>query len=92
MKKIDVEPKSKIIWDSGKGYEIGYFVKASDEICANTFIVNLITGNQTGMALRNRNEIHWYSDETIDLMYKKYRYFIHFPITQKTFEMEFLNN
>ena len=78
-----VEPKTKIIWDSGFGYEIGYFTRISDEIMYNTVIVELITGSQIGSAMRSKDSIKLYNDETLNMMVKKYHYFNEFPTGNK---------
>ena len=80
---LKVEPRAKIIWDSGFGYEIGYFIRVSDEIVCNTAIVELITGSQKGNTLRSKDSIYWYSEESLQKMYKKYKYWHNFSPESK---------
>lgn len=78
MKKKQKETREKIIWDSGFGYEIGFFIREANDIVQNTVIVELITGSQIGSALRSKDSIHLYCEETLEKMYKKYKYWHNF--------------
>jgi len=87
----EVEPRSKIIWDSGFGYEVGYFIRVADDIMYDTVIVELITGMQKGNALRTKDSINWYSDEALSIMYQKYKYYNHFPSEENSVNCNQLN-
>ncbi len=70
MKKGD-----RIIWNSGFGYEIGYFVeflenKTLDYDCK----VELITGVVQGVTMKNFNEIEQYTDKRQSHLKSKYGY------------------
>ena len=69
MKKGD-----KIIWDSGFGYEIGYFIKDSSYNTYHSYQVNLITGIIEGKCMFSQSEIHLYTEEKQLEMKNKYRY------------------
>ena len=64
----------KIIWDSNFGYELGYFIKKSDENMYNTFLVDIRTGIITGKCMHYKNEILLYNSDNLELMKKKYNY------------------
>ena len=64
----------KIIWNSGFGYEIGYFIEKSDFNMYNTYKVNMISGKITGECMHSKNEIFLYSDELLKQMKKIYKY------------------
>ena len=69
MKKGD-----RIIWDSGFGYEIGYFIKSSDNNMYNTYLVDICTGIITRECMHSKNEIKPYNSENLAEMQKKYKY------------------
>tara|TARA_R110000850_G_scaffold178517_2_gene304459 strand:+ start:103 stop:372 length:270 start_codon:yes stop_codon:yes gene_type:complete len=75
----NLDDRAKVIWDSGFGYEIGFFIRVSDDIVYNTVIIELITGNQLGSALRSKDSIVMYDETTLKQMYKKYKYWNQFP-------------
>jgi hypothetical protein len=64
----------KIIWNSGFGYDIGYFISESDDVMYNSLKINLVTGIAQGDTLRSRDEILPYTDENIESMISKYNY------------------
>lgn len=73
MKKGDNMKKGdKIIWDSGFGYEIGYFIKNSDYNMYNTYRVNFISGNIRGISMRSKDKIFKYTSLKISEMKNKY--------------------
>jgi hypothetical protein len=70
------EKNDRIIWDSGDGYEIGYFEEYCDERHGKKYkdhcTVQLIcTENITG-ALVPTFQVSKYSDEKIDKLIEKY--------------------
>jgi len=69
MKKGD-----KIIWDSGFGYEIGYFIEDSENKMYNSFKVELITGVVQEETLISKDEIIPYTKESQEQMSNKYGY------------------
>lgn len=74
MKKGD-----KIIWDSGFGYELGYFIEESDHIIYNTYKVKLDTGITNGKEqLREKQSIILYNIDNYNKMVNKYKYEKHF--------------
>ena len=68
----------KIIWDSHFGYEVGYFIKESDDIMYNSYLLHLVTGSVIGTSLRSKDEIIEYTDENLQIMIKKYDYIKNF--------------
>lgn len=63
-------PAERIIYDSGFGYEIGYFV----EYVANHVIVDLISGSVMGDCCFSESDIHHYTEEKFAEVVKKYKY------------------
>lgn len=63
----------KIIWDSFFGYELGYFICESDKTMYNSYKLDLKTGIVQGEALRSKQEVKPFNEETIKEMVKKYR-------------------
>lgn len=66
------KPNTPIIYDTGFGYDIGFFVDISPTY--DQVIVNLITGVAQGELHTSHNNIILYNTENIDIMYKKYQY------------------
>lgn len=64
----------KIIWDSGFGYEIGYFIEESNEFMYHSFRIDLCTGVVQGQCLRYQGQIKPYNEQTISEMVSKYGY------------------
>ena len=64
--------KDKIVWNSGFGYEIGFFL--GDGWVYNTYLIEIMTGISTGEYCYSKEEIYKYSDELIDELTKKYGY------------------
>ncbi len=62
----------KIIWDSGYGYEIGYFIEESSHCIYNTYKINLVTGICIGITHRSQNEVKPYSEELAKELRDKY--------------------
>lgn len=79
----NIEPNTKIIWDTGFGYEIGYFIREADDIMNNCVIVNLLTGCETGECLRVKDFIRLYSTDELQYMYASYGYYNEFTLEQK---------
>ena len=69
MKKGD-----KIIWDSGFGYDIGYFIEDSEKIMYNSYKIELVTGVIQEETLRSKDEIIPYNIENRIKMTTKYKY------------------
>ena len=69
MKKGD-----RIIWDSGFGYEIGYFIEDAEKQMYNSYKIELITGIVQEETLRSKDEIIPYSKENQSQMKAKYKY------------------
>lgn len=72
-----MEKGDKIIWDSGWGYEIGYFIEETiGDTCFmhNPYKVNLITGVVIGETLKPRREVIPYTEEISNRMLKTYGY------------------
>ena len=70
MKKGD-----KIIWDSGFGYEIGYFIEDTEKQMYNSYKIDLITGVVQEETLRSKDEIILYTKENQSRMKAKYKYY-----------------
>lgn len=62
----------RIIWDSGHGYEIGYF--KGEGVIYDSFLVDLVTGIAQGLCSFSKSEIKPYSNELISELTKKYGY------------------
>ena len=71
----------KIIWDSGFGYEIGYY-RADEGVMYGTCLVDLRTGIAIGEVSMSKIEIHPYTIEKIAELTAKYKY-------EKTFSETF---
>lgn len=69
MKKGD-----RIIWDSGFGYEIGYFIEDSERKMYNSCTIDLLTGVVQGESLRSKDEVLPYTKENQEKMVSKYKY------------------
>ena len=68
MKKGD-----KIIWDSGWGYDIGYFIGES-KTQYHHYKVNMVTGVVQGECTYPISEIKPYSEELIKELRERYKY------------------
>ena len=64
----------KIIWDSGFGYEVGYFIEDGDKKMSNTYVIELVTGVEKGRTYRSKDEITIYTLENQSQMKSKYNY------------------
>lgn len=62
----------RIIWDSGWGYEIGYFV--GEGLLMYTYQVDMVTGVVQGLVAHPISEIKPYSKELVEELTKKYGY------------------
>lgn len=69
-----------VIWDSGFGYDIGYFLGDGNQY--NTWLIDVRTGLIHEPCSHSKSEIFKYSDELIDSLSKKYGY-------EKRFSKEF---
>ena len=68
-----MEKGDKVIWDSGFGYEIGFFIEESDNYMYNSYRINLTTGVVTGSTLRDKDRIIPHTEENIKQMEFKYK-------------------
>ena len=70
------EKNDRVIWDSGDGYEIGYFEEHCDERLGGKYkdrcTVQLICTENIKGALVPTFQIFKYSDEKIDKLTEKY--------------------
>jgi len=66
----------RIIFDSGFGYELGYFV--GDQKIDNDYTINLITGKTTGEISISKDMVKDYSKELILMLSQKYGYTLTF--------------
>lgn len=64
----------RIIWDSGFGYEIGYFIEDGEKQMYNSFKIDLVTGVVQEETLRSKDEIIPYTLENQNQMKVKYKY------------------
>jgi hypothetical protein len=74
MRDRNLTEGDRIIWDSGFGYEIGYFIEDSDHVMYHSYRVNLISGLIIGKSLRNKDEVYKYTDVQVEKLYEKYGY------------------
>lgn len=63
----------KIIWDSGFGYEIGYYIEES-KYQYYQHEVDLVTGNVQGIVAHPMRELRVYTPESIQELTAKYGY------------------
>lgn len=61
-----------VIWDSGFGYEIGYF--ECDGNTMGTYLIDIRTGRQPGLCSHPCSEVYKYTDVWIDELTQKYGY------------------
>jgi len=61
-----------VVWDSGCGYEIGYFLGKGNQY--NTYLIDLRTGLIYEPTSFPKYEIHKYTDELIDKLKQQYGY------------------
>lgn len=66
-------PNDRIVWDSGHGYEIGYFL-SDNGVMYNTYLVDIITGICQGEVSHSISQIKPYSKELIKDLTAKYGY------------------
>jgi hypothetical protein len=62
----------RVIWDSGFGYEIGYFLGEGELF--DSYLIDVRTGIIHEPTCYSKSEIHKYSNELIDKLFKKYGY------------------
>lgn len=67
-----MKTNDRIIWDSGFGYEIGYF--KGDGIFDHTVKVDMVTGICTGHVSHSKHEIKPYSEELVQQLTERYGY------------------
>jgi hypothetical protein len=66
----------RIIFDSGFGYELGYFV--GDQKIDDDYTINLITGKTTREISISKDMVKDYSKELILMLSQKYGYTLTF--------------
>lgn len=76
---------SLVIWDSHFGYEYAKFIKDADEMCYNTYQINLISGNSRGFILVPKEEVFKLSKELVNKLDTQYEY----PMGKKTLEARY---
>lgn len=64
----------KIIWDSGFGYEVGFFIEDADKLHYDTYRIDLVTGVAQGDSTRPKREVLPHSPEKVAKMEAKYNY------------------
>lgn len=64
--------QDKVIWDSGFGYEIGYYL--GEGYFENTYLIDQITGLIIEPISHSIDECFEYSDELITKLTEKYGY------------------
>lgn len=69
---IDFELGQKIIWDSGYGYDLGYFLKEGNSYY--TWLIDKVTGKFRGNVSVSKGEVLPYSKELHDKLIEKYKY------------------
>lgn len=70
--KQEFEIDEKVVWDSHFGYEIGCFLGEGNSY--NTYLIDVKSGLIQEPCSHSKDEIHRYSNELIDKMFKKYGY------------------
>jgi hypothetical protein len=63
----------KVIWNSGFGYDLGYFI-GIDNNQFNNYIISMETGIIQGKSSLEMQEIIPYNDENLSKMIDKYGY------------------
>jgi hypothetical protein len=61
----------RVVWDSGFGYEIGYFL--GEGLVYNTWLIDLRTGFFVEPCSHSKSEVFKYSNELINKLTAKYR-------------------
>lgn len=69
-----METGDKIIWHSGFGYDIGYYVGESDDIMYNSYEIELVSGIILGKTLRDKDQVVPYTASTMTEMVEEYGY------------------
>lgn len=64
----------KIIYDSGLGYELGYFICDGSDIIENSYHVDIVTGRCKGDTHHNKQSISLYSKELYNKVSNRYGY------------------
>lgn len=76
MSTQEEKPKFKfnesVVWDSGFGYEIGYFLGTGNQY--ETYLIDIRTGLIHEPCSHTISEVFRYSNELIDKLTKKYGY------------------
>jgi len=72
MGKCKFKQNQRIIYDSGFGYEIGYF--QGEGLLLGTYQVDICTGVSVGLISHSKKDIINYSDDVITALSSKYGY------------------
>lgn len=68
-----MEYGDKVIWDSGFGYDLGYYIRKDDNIY-NNVRCDMVTGIAQREISYSKTEVIPYTEEKHEEMKKKYRY------------------
>jgi hypothetical protein len=68
----NLQKNDKVIWDSGYGYDIGYFIGEGNSY--NTYLIDMKTGIVRGECSYPKNKIYKHSDQLEMELKKKYGY------------------
>lgn len=77
VRSLPFAHKQQIIWDSGNGYEIGYFHGLGNQ--TDTWLVDICSGSNRGLVSFSKREIRAYSKSLAE------RLSIHYGVRIKTF-------
>lgn len=72
MNEIKFTTKEDIIWDTGTGYEIGYFLGESD--FTDEYLANIVSGTFDVSIYIPIKQTYKYKDELINELTEKYGY------------------
>lgn len=62
----------RVVWDSGFGYEIGYFL--GEGTSYDTWLIDVRTGSIVGTCSHSKSEVFKYTTELINKLTAKYGY------------------
>ena len=68
----------KIIWNSGFGYDLGYYVSDESSV-ANNCVIELVSGLVHGEVSRPKKEIYPFEKTRYEMLVKAYGYVRVFP-------------
>jgi len=70
--KLLIDLSEHVIWDSGSGYEIGYFL--GEGVTDDTWLIDIMTGLTEGPCSYPKSEVFKYTDELVNKLTAKYSY------------------